>query len=193
MPMTDQQDLTELLNAAGAGDEAARNRLFACVCAQLEGMIRQQRRPELRSDRWDTMALVQDTFVRLLKGGETLTKGRAYFFGAAAQAIKQLLWKRAQERQREKNAGLSHRVPVDGLDEFLLIVERTNQVDILELNEALAELQRFAARQHEVVMRRYFLGQPWKEIATQLGVSVSTVEQDWRAARAWLYGRLKGR
>jgi hypothetical protein len=33
----------------------------------------------------------------------------------------------------------------------------------------------------------------YSEIAEDLGVGVATAERDWQAARAWLYGRLKGR
>jgi DNA-directed RNA polymerase specialized sigma24 family protein len=42
-----------------------------------------------------------------------------------------------------------------------------------------------------VVTLRFFGGLQWSEIATNLGVSTSTVEKDWQAARGWLYRRLR--
>ena len=37
---------------------------------------------------------------------------------------------------------------------------------------------------------RYFGRMTVAEVAAALGVSVATVEQDWRVARAWLAGQL---
>ena len=39
---------------------------------------------------------------------------------------------------------------------------------------------------------RYFGGLTVPEVAESLGVSVVTVERDWRLARAWLGGQLRG-
>ena len=65
------------------------------------------------------------------------------------------------------------------------------RIDMLDLNNALEELKRMHERQWEVVTLRFFGGLQWSEIATCLNVSTSTVEKDWQAARAWLYGSLK--
>ena len=48
-------------------------------------------------------------------------------------------------------------------------------------------------RRFEVVRLRIWSGLTYQEIAEDLGVGVATVERDWQTARAWLYGRLKGR
>jgi DNA-directed RNA polymerase specialized sigma24 family protein len=39
---------------------------------------------------------------------------------------------------------------------------------------------------------RYFGGMTVAAVAAALGVSVTTVEQDWPLARAWLAGQLRG-
>ena len=46
-------------------------------------------------------------------------------------------------------------------------------------------------RQSQVVTMRFFGGFTVEEVAAQLGVSVSTVESDFRIARAWLRQRLR--
>ena len=48
------------------------------------------------------------------------------------------------------------------------------------------------ARHAEIVKLRVFWGMDMKEIAETLGVSISTVEKDWRFARAWLRTQLEG-
>jgi RNA polymerase sigma factor (sigma-70 family) len=61
----------------------------------------------------------------------------------------------------------------------------------LDLHAALEELGRFAPRERLVVEYRWLLGLTIEETASLLGVSSSTVEKDWRIARAWLYQRLR--
>jgi DNA-directed RNA polymerase specialized sigma24 family protein len=47
-------------------------------------------------------------------------------------------------------------------------------------------------RQAQVVTLRFFGGLTVPEVAGSLGVSVTTVEGDWRFARAWLRGQFGG-
>jgi RNA polymerase sigma factor (sigma-70 family) len=65
-------------------------------------------------------------------------------------------------------------------------------IDILALDEALAELERLAPRQARVVELRYFAGLSIDEAAVLLDVSPGTVRRDWTMARAFLYSRLAG-
>ena len=59
------------------------------------------------------------------------------------------------------------------------------------LNDALiAPLEQEAARKAEVVKLRYFAGLSAAETASALGVSLPTVERDWRFARALLRAEL---
>ena len=62
---------------------------------------------------------------------------------------------------------------------------------ILELNEALGELECLHARQARVVEMRYFGGCSIKQTADALGVSEWTVENDFRIVRAWLRVKLE--
>jgi len=67
-----------------------------------------------------------------------------------------------------------------------------HRLDVLGLNEAVEELQRLYPRQAHVVSLRFFAGMTNKEIGEHLGVSETTVENDFRAARAFLHSRLAG-
>ena len=57
--------------------------------------------------------------------------------------------------------------------------------------ESLKEYGERGKRQHDVIVHRFFGGLQWKEIATILGIAVTTSEKDWQAARAWLKARLE--
>jgi hypothetical protein len=48
------------------------------------------------------------------------------------------------------------------------------------------------ARQAQIMTPRYFGGLTVPEVVAGLGVSVVTVERDWRLTRDWLVGQLGG-
>ncbi len=76
------------------------------------------------------------------------------------------------------------------LVEFLLTVNRSGGLDVLELNDALEVFGNENSRASQVVELKFFGGLTGEEIAEQLGVSLSTVNSDWRYAQAWLYQQL---
>ncbi len=65
-------------------------------------------------------------------------------------------------------------------------------LDVVAVHEALDRLTTLNGRQAQVMTLRYFGGMTVAEVAAALGVSVATVEQDWRLARAWLTSQLGG-
>jgi RNA polymerase sigma factor (sigma-70 family) len=129
-----------------------------------------------------------------MKGQRVFTRNRAYFFGAAATAMNDLLREYARKRKCRPE-GHRDREGQVLLDEVVKAAERTWQVDFLDLFDALDQLKatRHGERRYEVVTRRIWAGATYEDISDQLGVSVATVERDWQAARAWLYSRLKGK
>jgi RNA polymerase sigma factor (sigma-70 family) len=77
------------------------------------------------------------------------------------------------------------------LDEALVALEEQG-LDAIALHEALDRLTQAHPRQAQVVTLRFFGGLSVPEVAELLEVSDTTVESDWRFARAWLKGRLGG-
>ena len=67
---------------------------------------------------------------------------------------------------------------------------RDADFDVLALDLLLDKLAAFDARKSRVVELRYFGGLSLPEIAQTLGVAPTTVDRDWRAARAWLHAEL---
>jgi RNA polymerase sigma factor (TIGR02999 family) len=134
-------------------------------------------------------ALVHEALLRLLDGDALANvPNRRYLFAAAAQAMRQVLIDHARRRHAAKRDGARARVP---LDEALAKFEERG-LDIIALHEALESLARAHPRQAEVVNLRFFSGLSVPEVAEMLGVSDTTVEGDWRFARAWLRRQLEG-
>src|SRR5262245_35058556 len=150
---------------------------------------------ERRDHSWGPTELVHEVYFQLMKGQRVFTKDRAYFFGAASSAMEQLL----REHARKRKCRPTGHIDPEGhilLDKVVAEVESTLKVDLLDLSNALDKLKttgKHGERQYEVVRLRIWGGMTYPEIAEDLGVAVATVERDWQAARAWLYGRLKRR
>ncbi len=126
--------------------------------------------------------------MKLVDQTKVPTKGRAYFFAAAARAMRQVLVDAARLRGREKRGG--GRRPVT-LDEALVGSVDDFAEDVLVLEDALGRLAVDYPRQARVVECRYFAGLSVEETAAALDVSVRTVKRDWALARSWLYDEMR--
>jgi RNA polymerase sigma factor (TIGR02999 family) len=192
VPTEAQGEVTRLLEEVAAGNNAAKQELFALVYEELRAKARAKMGKERRDHSWGPTELVHEVYLQLMKGQRVYTKNRAYFFGAAARAMEQLLREHARKREHQPH------IDPEGyilLDEVLAEVESTLKVDLLDLMSALDKLKttgKHGERRFDVVRLRVWGGLTCQEVAEDLGVAVATVERDWQAARAWLYGRLKG-
>ena len=96
------------------------------------------------------------------------------------------LVKHARHHNRRKRGGDRGKISLD--DAPTLSVE--SDVNVLALDEALQRLAEAEPRCAQVVEMRFFGGMTMGEVAELLGLSVKTIEKDWRVARAWLYREL---
>jgi RNA polymerase sigma factor (TIGR02999 family) len=131
-------------------------------------------------------ALVHEAYLRLVRNEDPGWQGRRHFFGAAAQAMREILIEQARRKGRLKRGGRGRRVE---LSEGLAWIEPPAD-DLLALDEAIKRLRAEDARLAEIVLLRYFGGLTVEETAQVVGVSVSTLTRDWRYARACLAGYL---
>lgn len=95
--------------------------------------------------------------------------------------MREILVDHARKRATIKRGGGQKRVEIrsDLLDQAV-------SLDVLCLIEAIEALEVMNRRQAQVVELRFFGGMTIEETAQFLGNSDSTVEADWRFARAWL-------
>jgi RNA polymerase sigma-70 factor, ECF subfamily len=188
-PRPDPAQMTLLLQRLTQGDAGAGQTLVPVVTGELRAIAAGLLRRERADHTLQPTALVNEAWMRLVGSpGEAGPEGRRHFFALAAKVMRQVLVDHARRRASEKRGGGQSALP---LDEVLASVE-VEGLDVLDLNGALEDLAALDERQARVVELRFFGGLEAEETAEVLGVSLSTVEREWRAARAWLWQRLKG-
>lgn len=96
--------------------------------------------------------------------------------------MRQILVNHAKGRLSEKRGGGRATVSLDEVQPEV----HQEAAQIVALHEALDALQTVDLRKSRVVEMRYFGGLSIEETAEALGVSIPTVNRDWRLARSWL-------
>lgn len=161
--------------------------IFSLVYEELRRLASYIRRREPNITISST-ALVHEAWMKLKDSPRVGATSVPHFKAIAARAMRQVLVDEARRRHAQKRGG-RERVFVT-LDES---AERMVSCDeeLLALESALRQLTQMNARQAQLVECRFFGGLNVAETAELLGVSPSAVERDWRAARAWLAGRIR--
>jgi RNA polymerase sigma-70 factor, ECF subfamily len=186
--MASNEQITQWLDRWRQGDANARDHLFAVVQPELRQIASHLMQRERRDHTLEANALVNELCVRLLGNQPVSYQNRAHFFAVAAQAMRRILIDHARAKVTDKRGGEQQRVPLSDLDGWHVLTPRE---DLIALDTALASLEGVDPRAARVVELRFFGGLREPEIAEVLGVSVITVKRDWKAARAWLVGRLQ--
>lgn len=131
-------------------------------------------------------ALVHEAYLKLVRNHDPGWDSKRHFFGAAAQAMREILVDQARRKASLKRGGDGQRVE---LADGLAWIEPPDD-DVLALDEAIRGLQAKEPHLAEIVMLRYYTGLSVEETALIVGRSESTIKREWRQARAWLAGRL---
>jgi RNA polymerase sigma factor (TIGR02999 family) len=173
-----------------SGDRAAAQRLLPLVYQELRGLAGAMFRERRPDPTLQPTALVHEAFVRLIESERVDTRDRMHFRAVAASAMRQILADHARRRRALKRGGGAARVTWAEPPASTASGEPT-AVDLVQLDDALERLAALDERQHRIVELRFFAGLEVDEVATVLEVSKSTVEREWRAARAWLGVRLR--
>jgi len=181
-------EVTRLLQAAAGGDAAAMEQLMPLIYEELRATARRLvgGRPAVQPT-----ALVHDAYLKLARyDGEW--EGRRHFLCVAAKAMRQIIADRARELQARKRGGAWRQVTLDEALPGTGTGGAGKVIDLIELDNALKELAEADERSASIVEMRFLAGMTVEEVAASLDISETTVKADWRAARAWLQGRLTG-
>jgi len=136
-------------------------------------------------------ALVNEAYLRLVRRENSGWNGDSHFFGAAAQAMRDILVEHARRHAAQKRGGGWVR------EQFTITIPgpegetSASAEQLLDLEPALQEMQKIHPAKAELVMLRYFAGLQMKEIAEVMGKSLASIERQWRFARAWLRNHLE--
>jgi len=181
--ITATNDITRLLVAWSDGDQSALEQLLPLVNDELRRLADHYLRRERPGHSMQTSALVNEAYLRLIDQKNVRWQNRAHFFGIAAQLMRRILIDHARKAQYTKRGGGAIRV---SLNDMALATE-TRAVELLAVDEALEKLTAMDARKGRVVELRFFGGLTEEETAEVMGVSLPTVQREWRAAKAWLH------
>jgi RNA polymerase sigma-70 factor, ECF subfamily len=179
-------EVTQLLEAWGAGDESALRRLVPLVQNELHRIARACMAGERAGHSLQATALVNEAYVRMVDVQRVNWQNRAHFLAMAARLMRRVLVDHARSRNYQKRGGDVVRITFDEMS--LGGIEPTRE--LLALDEALDALASVDARKSSVVELRFFGGLSVEETAIVLEVSVDTVMRDWKLARAWLLREL---
>ncbi len=171
----------------GSGGRVAAEALLPLVYEELRELARVRVHQLARGHTLRATELVHEAWMRVVKGGDPGWEGRAHFFGAAANAMRNILVEQARRRFAKKRDAHKREAIADDLPDLETAAPAT---DVIALHEALIELEKQHQRPARVVELRFFSGLEMAEIAPLVGVSLPTVERDWRFARAWLQERM---
>lgn len=179
------RDAVTTVLARDDGREAV-DALLPVLYDELRAMARRQLARERHRGVLSTTALLHEVYIKLVDETRVSMASRAYFFGAAARAMRQVLVDAARRRRRLKRGAGE---PDLELDETQLAVDGC-AAEVLDLDDALSELAKLYPRQAQVVECLFFGGLSAEETAQGLDLSTRTVKRDWALARAWLFRRL---
>ena len=184
--MNEHGEVTRLLAAISAGDNAAWDTLFPLVYERLQAIAHRQLRGERTGHTLATSDLVHEAYFSLVGIEAVSWTNRVHFMAMAARAMRRVLIDYARARGTQKRSGWRDQatldvdaLPADVPDERLLF-----------LDEALGRLEARNERYGRIVECRFFAGMSIEETAKALDISPATVKRDWLVARAWLHKEL---
>lgn len=177
-----QGDTTKILMSAREGDRGASAELMPLVYGELRALAGHYLSRERPDHTLQPTALVHEAYVKLVDQTRANWQDRAHFFAVAAEAMRRALVDHARKHGAAKRRSDGERIT---LDQAVALTEDT-EVDFMALEDALCRLADLDARQARIVELKFFGGLQNKEAAEILGVSLRTVEGDWRMAKAWL-------
>ncbi|MDT8340237.1 MAG: ECF-type sigma factor [Longimicrobiales bacterium] len=168
------------------GDPAGVERFVAVLYDDLSRLAHAKLRSERPDHTLDTVALVNEAYLKLADHTRVEWRSRSHFLAVAAISMRRILVDHAKAHNAERRGGGravlvtldGQPIPVDG--------HGPDAVDLLELENSLNRLEAFNPRGARVVELGFFAGLTHEEIAEVLGVSVPTVRRSWAVARAWL-------
>jgi RNA polymerase sigma factor (TIGR02999 family) len=181
--------LTQVLAAASRGDRQAAAELLPLVYAELRELARSRIARLPPGNTLQPTALVHEAYLRVVGDNDPGWDGRGHFFAAAAEAMRQVLVDQVRRKKRLKRGGDRKRMELEAFD-----VPLASPVeDILAMDEAIERLRQDDPRKAQIVMLRFFAGLTREETAAAMGLSLATIDREWRYVVARLHRELSTR
>ncbi|MGB7759720.1 MAG: sigma-70 family RNA polymerase sigma factor [Bryobacteraceae bacterium] len=185
----ESSDITALIHASRDGDAGAFGQLVEAVYPELRYIALRQLRRQRADCTLQCTALINEAYLRLAQAAKWEWKDRAHFFGVASHVMRGILVDYARAKRTAKRGGGALTVSLSDC----YSAAQAPAVDVLDIHEAMEDLEKAHPGQSRVVELRYFGGFSIEEVAELMGVSASTVKREWNVAKSWIHRRLVGR
>lgn len=187
MTKTAPEEVSQLLKKWSNGDEAALDKVMPIVYQELRRLAHHYMRKERPGHTLQTTALVNEAYMRLAKYKKMRWQSRAHFFAVAAQVMRRILVDQARSKNFAKRGDGAEKISLDET----AVVSAGRSAEVIAVDDALTELESWDPRKGRIVELRFFGGLNIEETAEVLKVSPTTVQREWRSAKAWLYKAIR--
>ena len=181
----DPQDITVLLQQWHAGDQSARDELFALLMPRLRQIAASRLRSERPNHTLQRTELVHEAFMKLGDANNAIEwRNRGHFFAICTVMMGRILIDHARKRPTHEL------LSIEDLPEGIMAGRNRLEVAVA-VNQQLDELEKEAPLTHRILLARMYLGFDVKEIAEEFGIKLRTVERHLHNGRKWLFEKLK--
>jgi RNA polymerase sigma factor (TIGR02999 family) len=182
-----RREITAWIADLAGGDREALDRLFEALYGELRDLAHRQLSRGRPGETLSTTALVHEAYMKLARAGELAAVDRHHFFSLAARVMRQVLIDEARRRTAARRPDPSRARPLEDVDGF---AAGADLADLLAIDAALGRLEKLDPELGRLVESRVFAGLTLEEIAEIGAISRSTVQRNWRKARAFLHREL---
>lgn len=133
-------------------------------------------------------ALVHEVYLKLAGEPDETWNDALHFKAVAVRAMRRILVDHARQKGADKRGGDWQRITLRSV--ITPDPELERGIDLVDLDRALAKLERLHERQARVVELRFLGGLTVRETAQLLDINESTVKADWSVARLFLVQEL---
>lgn len=186
--METSTDITANLVAWSDGDDSALADVYPLVHRELRKIAKNHLYNFRPGNIFQTTALINDAYIRLLEQKSVKWKSRSHFYAIASKMMRRILLNHIRDAKRQKRGGGARQVTLNSRSALTdLRIE-----EIIDVDAALSKFELIEPRMADVVVCKYYGGMKIHEIAEALEISPVTVNRSWRFAKAWLARELKG-
>ncbi|MFK7885502.1 MAG: ECF-type sigma factor [Gammaproteobacteria bacterium] len=175
-------EITTYLNDDESLKPERQSKLAKVVYQDLKRIAANRLATESANSTLTVTSLVHEAFMRLQSVHSMTWKNRRHYFGAAAEAMRRILIDRARYHLRQRREGSKSAI---SLDEGLLL-EGVKPRELVQLDDALSDLESLDRELAEIVKLKYFAGLSAQEIAELYELTPRTASRKISAGRAWL-------
>lgn len=140
----------------------------------------------------DTRSLALRASAKFPDGGLPVANSRDHLYAVWTKALYSVLNDLRRRQKTAKKHGYDHQVQIE---DYHSSTDAEQDETLMHMIRALKELEQLDKDMDEqkarILTMRYLVGLTWKEIATELDSSITTVHREAQFAISWMRDRLK--